>query len=70
MATPDYLRGLAVAHVVQTMNQVPTGGTWSLHECKTQDRKSVLTFKVGTIYPEDTTDTRQLVEIAIREVPE
>jgi hypothetical protein len=67
--TPDFLRGVAVAHIVGIMANAHEAGTWALVDVNTYNRMSTLTFKVGTIYPESTTDDRQEVRITVEEVP-
>ena len=67
--TPDYLRGAAVAQIIGSMHTIHTGGPWSLVSVTTfNGRQSVLTFKVGTIFPDSTTDDRQKVRITVEEV--
>jgi hypothetical protein len=66
-STPDFLRGAAVAQVVGIMHNCHEGGSWSLVDVTTINRLSIMTFKVGMIYPESTTDDRQIIEITVEE---
>lgn len=65
--TPDFLRGITVAQIVGIMHNCHEGGVWSLVDVTTVNRLSILTFKVGVIYPDSATDDRQIIEITVEE---
>lgn len=66
--TPGFLRGAASAQIIDALHTRAEGGNWELVRATTTEDERVLTFAVGTVYPEQP-DNRQKVRVVIWEEP-
>ncbi len=66
--TPGFLRGEAVASIIDALHQHARGGSWHLVAAEEMDSHTTrLIFAVGMINPDDPRDDRQRVTVMVAE---